>query len=66
VEFGEGDRSAGRCDVKRGVPEHTRSDNGPEFVVRDLRKWLTETGTMTLYIEPGSYWEKGYCESFSS
>jgi putative transposase len=29
--------------VMKGVPEHLRSDNGPEFVARDLRKWLTAT-----------------------
>lgn len=27
--------------VVKGVPEHRRSDNGPEFVARDLHKWLT-------------------------
>ena len=52
--------------VWKGVPEHIRSDNGPEFVARGLRKWLTDTGTKTLYIEPGSPWENGYCESFNS
>jgi len=52
--------------VVKGMPEHLRSDNGPEFVARDLRKWLTDTGTKTLYIEPGSPWENGYCESFNS
>ena len=26
--------------VIKGVPEHLRSDNGPEFVAHDLRKWL--------------------------
>ena len=52
--------------VWKGVPEHLRSDNGPEFVAKDLRKWLTETGAKTLYIEPGSPWENGYCESFNS
>ena len=26
--------------VMKGVPEHIRSDNGPEFVARDLRQWL--------------------------
>ena len=52
--------------VVNGVPEHLRSDNGPEFVARDLRKWLAATGAKTLYIEPGSPWENGYCESFNS
>jgi len=52
--------------VMKGVPEHLRSDNGPEFVARDLRKWLADTGAKTLYIEPGSPWENGYCESFNS
>ena len=52
--------------VTKGVPENLRSDNGPEFVARDLRKWLAGTGTKTAYIEPGSPWENGYCESFNS
>jgi len=52
--------------VMKGIPEHLRSDNGPEFVARDLRKWLAATGAKTLYIEPGSPWENGYCESFNS
>ena len=52
--------------VLKGVPEHIRSDNGPEFVAKDLRKWLADTGAKTLYIEPGSPWENGYCESFNS
>ena len=49
----------------RGVPEHIRSDNGPEFVAKELRKWLGSVGVGTLYIEPGSPWENGYCESFN-
>ncbi|MCH8947936.1 MAG: IS3 family transposase [Acidobacteria bacterium] len=49
----------------RGVPEHIRSDNGPEFIARELRQWLAKVGTGTLYIEPGSPWENGYCESFN-
>ena len=52
--------------VMKGVPEHLRSDNGPEFVARDLRQWLANTGAKTLYIEPGSPWENGFCESFHS
>ena len=49
----------------RGIPEHIRCDNGPEFVARQLRDWLQGLGTSPLYIEPGSPWENGYCESFN-
>ena len=49
----------------RGVPEHIRSDNGAEFVAKEVRKWLAKVGTGTLYITPGSPWENGYCESFN-
>jgi transposase InsO family protein len=52
--------------IEHGIPEYIRSDNGPEFVAKDLRKWLAQTGARTLYIEPGSPWENGYCESFNS
>jgi transposase InsO family protein len=48
-----------------GIPEHIRSDNGPEFIAQELRKWLGKVGTGTLYIEPGSPWENGYCESLN-
>jgi putative transposase len=48
-----------------GIPEHIRSDNGPEFGALKLRKWLSAVGAKTLYIEPGSPWENGYCESFN-
>jgi len=51
--------------IQRGVPEYLRSDNGPEMVARSLRAWLERLGTKTLYIEPGSPWENGYCESFN-
>ena len=49
----------------RGIPGNIRSDNGPEFVAKELRDWLAKLGTGTLYIEPGSPWENGYCESFN-
>ncbi len=52
--------------IEHGIPEHIRSDNGPEFMAKDLRKWLLSSGAKTLYIEPGSPWENGYCESFNS
>ena len=51
--------------ILRGVPAHIRSDNGPEFVARALRDWIAAVGAKTAYIEPGSPWENGYCESFN-
>ena len=52
--------------IEHRIPEHIRSDNGPEFVARQLRQWLAKTGAKSLYIEPGSPWENDYCESFNS
>ena len=43
-----------------------RSDNGPEFVAKAVRDWIAAVGARTAYIEPGSPWENGYCESFNS
>ncbi len=51
--------------VHRGVPEHIRSDNGPEFTAKAVRRWLSRVGVQTLFIEPGSPWENGYIESFN-
>ena len=50
----------------RGVPEYIRSDNGPEFIAKQLREWISDVGAITTYIEPGSPWENGYIESFNS
>ena len=50
--------------LMRGVPDHIRSDNGPEFTAKALRAWLATVGARTLYID-GSPWENGYCESFN-
>ena len=55
----------GRLFVARGVPGHLRSDNGPEFTAKAVRRWLGRVGVKTLYIEPGSPWENGYVESFN-
>ena len=51
--------------IVHGIPEHIRSDNGPEFIANRLRDWLAHIGVKTAYIEPGSPWENGYCESFN-
>jgi Transposase and inactivated derivatives len=52
--------------ITHGIPEYLRSDNGSEFTSNKLREWLTNVGVITAYIEPGSPWENGYCESFNS
>ena len=49
-----------------GEPEFIRSDNGPEFVSKAVKKWLKESGVKTLFIEPGSPWENAHIESFNS
>jgi len=51
--------------IEHGVPEHIRSDNGPEFTAKAVRNWLGRIGVKTLFIEPGSPWENGYKESFN-
>jgi len=51
---------------ERGAPVHIRSDNGPEFIAKVIRSWMTGAGLETLYIEPGAPWENGYAESFNS
>jgi len=54
------DLFASRC-----VPRYIRSDNGPEFIATRLRQWIGDLGAEPLFIEPGSPWENGYCESFN-
>jgi putative transposase len=45
---------------RRGEPIFIRSDNGPEFVAKAIKRWLEVSGVKTLYIEPGSPWENAY------
>jgi len=49
----------------RGSPEHVRSDNGPEFIAREVQRWLDHAAVRTLYINKASPWENGYVESFN-
>jgi len=51
--------------IEKGLPDHIRSDNGPEFTAKAVRDWLGKIGVRTLFIEPGSPWENGYIESFN-
>jgi len=51
--------------IFRGTPQYIRSDNGPEFTAKAVRRWLKDLGVTTLFIEPGSPWENGYIESLN-
>jgi len=52
--------------ILRGIPAYIRSDNGPEFVAQAVGDWIKAVAAKTAYIEPGSPWENGYCESFNA
>ena len=52
--------------ILRGIPSFIHSDNGPEFTAQAVQDWITSIGATTAYIEPGSLWENGYCESFNA
>jgi transposase InsO family protein len=56
----------GEAVARHGAPEHIRSDNGPEFIAREVRGAIDALGVSTLYVEPGSPWQNGYAESFGS
>jgi putative transposase len=51
---------------ERGEPTFIRSDNGPEFIAKAVKRWLEASGVRTLYIEPGSPWQNAYSETFNS
>ncbi len=49
----------------RGMPDHLRSDNGPEFIADALQQWLKDHHCHTLSITPSSPWENPFIESFN-
>jgi putative transposase len=51
---------------RRGEPAFIRSDNGPEFVAKTVKRWLEASEVKTLYIESGSPWENAYLRRRSS
>ena len=38
--------------AQHGVPEFIRSDNGSEFIAKELQSWLAEQNIKTIYITP--------------
>ena len=55
-----------RISALKGLPQTITVDNGPEFISKAIKHWLTMIGVEVLYIEPGSPWQNGFCESFNS
>ncbi len=64
-------RSGGRRDegvvIKKmlGAPKYIRSDNGPEFIAKAIKRWIHGRGVETYYIDPGSPWQNAFGESFN-
>jgi putative transposase len=48
-----------------GAPTFVRSDNGPEFIARELREIPTARGVVCRHIDPGSPWQNGRNERFN-
>ena len=53
-----------RAIAEHGAPAYLRSDNGPEFIAKEVQRWLAANAIRTIYIEPGSPWQNGFVESF--
>jgi putative transposase len=51
---------------KWGAPACIKSDNGPEFVAKEIQGWLKKAKVKTRYIDPGSPWQNGHNESFNA
>lgn len=50
---------------ERGYPAYVRFDHGPEFVAHAVADWCRFNGAETIFIDPGSPWQNGFCESFN-
>jgi transposase InsO family protein len=47
------------------VPERLRMDNGPELIAQVTKDWCVANMVDASYIDPGSPWQNGVCESFN-
>jgi len=48
------------------APAHLRSDNGPEFIAKEVERWEAEMGVKAARSEPASPWQNPYAETFHS
>ena len=51
------------CAASPAISGPTMARSSSPTAVRD---WIAAVGAKTAYIEPGSPWENGYCESFNA
>jgi putative transposase len=49
----------------RGCPKVIRSDNGPEYISQDMRKWAHSRGIILWFIQPGNPQQNAYIERFN-
>lgn len=54
-----------RLFARRGTPSFIRSDNGPEFIAKFLKRVFAVHGVAARHIEPGSPWQNGLNERFN-
>ena len=46
----------------RGTPRYIRTDNGPEFISKELQRWALRHGVTLRFIQPGKPSQNGICE----
>ena len=51
--------------VDRGIPMTVVSDNGTEFTIMAILKWVQDASIDWHYIAPGKPWQNGFIESFN-
>jgi len=54
-----------RSNIEAPLRRNRQKTDGPEFIAEAVRDWIRALGAKMAYIEPGSPWENGYCESFN-
>lgn len=51
---------------QRGLPVHVRSDNGPEFIAREVARWAEAVKVGLVRSAPGCPWHNPFSETFHS